>query len=112
MHTGSNDGSYKYRKFLKASSYSLIFINEKNPFIDQQLSKMQGKFEINWNYYSTDPKKFIYAKNSIRRKTLQHLKLSLHINLIMFFAIIKDLFNHLENIFGNSHSKKYIIKKF
>lgn len=33
-------------------------------------------------------------------------------NLIIFFTIIEDLFNYLEDIFNNSYQKKYIIEKF
>ena len=33
-------------------------------------------------------------------------------NLITFFATIKNLFNYPEDIFGNPYSKKHIMKKF
>ena len=33
-------------------------------------------------------------------------------NSITCFATIKDLFNHLEDIFGNSHRKKHAMEKF
>ena len=33
-------------------------------------------------------------------------------NSITFSATIKDLVNHLKDIFGNSHRKEHIIKKF
>ena len=33
-------------------------------------------------------------------------------NLITFFAIIKELFNYLKDIFSNSHRKKHAIEKF
>lgn len=43
---------------------------------------------------------------------MQQVKSYLHINLIIFFTIIKDLFNHLENIFINFYQKNYTIKNF
>lgn len=43
---------------------------------------------------------------------MQQVKSYLHINLIIFFTIIKDLFNYLENIFINFYQKNYTIKNF
>ena len=73
---------------------------------------MQGKFEINWGHYSTERSKLIYAENKVGGKALQHLELCLRLNSITPFAIIKDLFNHLEDIFGNSYWKEHAIEKF
>ena len=53
-HTGSDDGSFGSGKLTKALPDPPIFTDGKNPSIDQWLSKMQGKFEINWDHYSTD----------------------------------------------------------
>ena len=50
-HTGSDDGSLKSGKLTKTLSDLPIFTDRKNPSIDQWLSKMQGKFEINLDYY-------------------------------------------------------------
>ena len=63
---------------------------------------MERKFEINWDEYLTNRNKLIYAKNKVRVKALQHLKLCPRINSITIFATIKDLFNYLEDIFDNS----------
>ena len=60
---------------------------------------MQGKFEINWDHYPTNQSKLIYAENRVGGKALQHLEYYLHMNLITFFATIKVLFNHSEDIF-------------
>ena len=76
------------------------------------MSKMQSKFEINYNHYQTDQNKLIYAENRVGGKVLQYLKPCLHVNSITLFAIIKNLFNHLEDIFGNSHQKKHATEKF
>lgn len=76
------------------------------------MSKIQGKFEINYDHYLTDKSKLIYVENRIRKKVLQHLEPYLRLNLITFFTIIENLFNHLKNIFGNSHEKKHAIEKF
>ena len=103
MHTGSDNGFLRSGKLTKALFDLLIFTNGKNTSINQWLSKMQNRFEINWDYYPTDQSKLIYAKNRVGRKTLQHLEPCLHINLITLFAIIEDLFNHLKDIFGNPH---------
>ena len=73
---------------------------------------MRGKFEINWDHYPTDRSKLIYAENRVRGKTLQHLEPCLRLNSITPFATIEDLFNHLEDIFGNPHRKKHDIEKF
>ena len=73
---------------------------------------MRGKFEINWDHYPTDQSKLIYAENRVGEKVLQHLELYLHVNSITSFATIEDLFNHLEDIFGNSHQKKHAMEKF
>ena len=73
--------------------------------------KIQGKFEINWDYYLTDQSKLIYAENRVGGKTLLHLKPFLRINSIILFAIIENLFNYLEDIFDNPHQKKHTMKK-
>lgn len=73
---------------------------------------MQGKFEINWDYYPSDRSKLIYVENRVGRKALQHLKPCLQLNSIIFFATIKDLFNHLEDIFDNLYWKEHAIEKF
>lgn len=46
------------------------------------------------------------------KKALQYLELCIYINMIIFFATIVDLFNHLKNIFNNPYWKKHAIKKF
>lgn len=64
---------------------------------------MQGKFEINWNYYPTNQSKLIYTKNRVRGKTLQYLKPCHYINSLISFTTIKDLFNSFKDIFNNFH---------
>ena len=54
MHTHSKDGSTGFEKLIKALPDLLIFTDGKDTSIDQWLSKMQGKFEINWDYYPTN----------------------------------------------------------
>ena len=102
-HTGSDDGSFGSGKLTKALPDPPIFTDGKDPSIDQWLSKMRGKFEINWDHYPTDRSKLIYAENRVGGKALQHLEPCLRVNSITFFATIEDLFNHLEDIFGNPH---------
>ena len=46
-YTTSKDGSTGFRKVTKTLPDLPIFMNRKNPSIDQWLSKMQGKFQIN-----------------------------------------------------------------
>ena len=48
----------------------------------------------------------------MREKSLQHLKLYLYLDSITLFAIIKDFFNHLEDIFINLYSKNHTIENF
>lgn len=67
---------------------------------------------MNLDHYLIDQSKLIYAENRVRRKVLQHLDLCLYVNLITFFSTIKDLFNHLKDIFGNFYPKDYTIEKF
>ena len=43
---------------------------------------------------------------------MQHLEPCLRLNSIISFATIEDLFNHLEDIFGNLHWKEYTMEKF
>ena len=102
-HTGSDNGSLGSGNFTKALPDPPIFTDGKDPSMDQWLSKMRGKFEINWDHYLTDRSKLIYAKNRVGGKALQHLEPCLRVNSITPFATIKDLFNHLEDIFGNPH---------
>ena len=111
-HTRSDDGSFGSGKLTKALLDPPIFTDGKDPSIDQWLSKMQGKFEINWDYYPTDQSKLIYAENRVGRKALQHLEPCLCVNSITPFATIEDLFNHLEDIFGNPHRKEHAMEKF
>ena len=90
---------------------SLLFIDEKDLFIDQWFFKMQGKFEINWDHYPSETNKLIYAENKVENKVLQHLKSCLQPNFINFFTTINNFFNYLEDIFGNFHQKKYTREK-
>lgn len=46
-HIRNDDGSFGSGRLIKALSNLPIFINRKNQSINQQLSKMQKKFEIN-----------------------------------------------------------------
>ena len=73
---------------------------------------MQGKFEINWDHYQSERSKLIYAKNWVGGKVLQHLEPCLRLNSITLFTTIDDLFNHLEDIFGNPHRKEQAMEKF
>ena len=73
---------------------------------------MQGKFQINWDHYPIKRSKLIYVENKVGRKALQHLEPCLRLNSTTPFAIIEDLFNYLEDIFGNPHRKEYVMNKF
>lgn len=101
MYTKSDDNFLESGKLTKALPNALISLNRKNLFINQWLSKMQGKFEINYDYYSTDWSQLIYAEYKVGGKALQYLEPCLHINLITFFAIIANLFNYLKDILDN-----------
>ena len=50
-------------KLTKALPDPPLFTNGKDPSIDQWLSKMRGKFEINWDHYPSKRSKLIYAEN-------------------------------------------------
>ena len=99
-------------KLTKALPDPSIFTDRKNPSIDQWLSKMRGKFEINWDHYPTDRCKLIYGENRVGGKVLQRLEPCLRLNSITPFATIEDLFNHLEDIFGSSHWKEHTMENF
>ena len=47
MHIRSDDSSFGFEELTEALPNYLIFTNGRNLFIDQLLSKIQGKFEIN-----------------------------------------------------------------
>ena len=50
-------------KLTKALPDPPLFTDRKDPSINQWLSKMQGKFEINWDHYPSERSKLIYAEN-------------------------------------------------
>ncbi len=50
-------------KLTKALPDPPLFTDGKDPSIDQWLSKMRGKFEINWDHYPFERSKLIYAEN-------------------------------------------------
>ncbi len=87
----------------KALSDPPPFTDGKDPSIDQWLSKMRGKFEINWDYYLSERCKLIYAEHRVGGKALQYLEPCFRLNSITPFTTIDDLFNHLEDIFGKLH---------
>ena len=93
-------------KLIKALPNPLLFTDGKDLFIDQWLSKMRGKFKINWDHYPSERSKLIYVENRVRGKALQYLKPCLRLNSITSFTTIDDLFNHLEDIFGNPYQKE------
>ena len=112
MYTHSKNSSTGFEKLTKTLPDPHIIIDGKNLSIDQWLFKMQSKFEINLDHYPTNRSKLIYVENKLREKVLEYLETSLQSNLITLFATIKDLFNYLEDIFGNFHWKVYTIEKF
>ena len=73
---------------------------------------MRGKFEMNWDHYPTERSKLIYIENRVGGKALQYLEPCLRLNLITHFATLKDLFNHLKDIFGNPYRKEHAMVKF
>ena len=73
---------------------------------------MRGKFEINWDHYPSERSKLIYAENRVEEKALQHFEPCLRLNSITPFTTIDDLFNHLEDIFGDPHRKEQAMEKF
>ena len=99
-------------KLTKALLDPPLFTDGKDLSIDQWLSKMRGKFEINWDHYPLERSKLIYAENRVGGKVLQHLESCLRLNSIISFTTIDDLFNYLEDIFGNPHRKEHVIEKF
>ena len=58
-----DDGSLGSGNLTKALPNPFIFIDKKDLSIDQWLSKMQGKFEINQDHQPTNQNKFIYTEN-------------------------------------------------
>ena len=76
------------------------------------MSRIQSKFEINWDHYPLERSKLIYVENRVGGKVLQHLEPCLQLNSITFFSTINNLFNHFEDIFGNPHQKKHAMEKF
>ena len=94
---------YTLGKLIKILLGPLLFTDRKDPSIGQWLLKMQGKYKINWDYYQSKRSKLIYLENQVGGKALQHLELCLQLNSITLFTTINNLFNHLKNIFGNSH---------
>ena len=99
-------------KLTKALLDPPLYTDGKNPSINQWLSKMQGKFEINWDHYPLKRSKLIYIENRVGGKVLQHLKPYFRLNSITFFTTINDLFNYLKDIFGNPYRKEQVMKKF
>ena len=73
---------------------------------------MQGKCKINWDHYLLERSKLIYIENRVRGKALKHLEPCLRLNFITFFTTNNNLFNHLEDIFGNPVWKKNTVQKF
>ena len=100
------------RKLTKALPDPPLFTDGKDPSINQWLSKMRGKFEINWDHYPSERSKLIYAENRVGGKALQHLEPRLRLNSVTPFTTIDDLFNHLEDIFGDPHRKEHAMEKF
>ena len=80
LYTGSENGSNRNGKLTKALPDPPIFTNGKDLSIDQRLSKMRGKFEINRNHYPTERSKLIYAESKVREKALQYLEPCLRLN--------------------------------
>lgn len=89
-----------------------IFTNGKDPTIDQWLFKMRGKFEANCDQYPSESSKLIYTEKRLGDKALQHLEAYLQSNSLESFHTVEDLFNHLQNVFGDPHRKENAIKSF
>ncbi len=50
-------------KLTKTLPDPLLFTDRKDPSIDQWLSEMRGKFEINWDHYLSERSKLSYIEN-------------------------------------------------
>lgn len=61
--------SFSVDKLTKALPDPTLFTNWKDLSINQWLSKIQGKFKINWDYYLSARGKLIYVKTKIEGKT-------------------------------------------
>lgn len=70
MHSGCNDNFFRSEKLTKTLPDPLIFTIGKILSINQQLSKIQSKFDINKDYYLTNQNKLIYEENKVRKKAL------------------------------------------
>ena len=108
----TEDGFTRSDKFTMALLDLPIFIEGKDLSIDQCLSKMKDKFEINSDHYPTYWNKLMNVEKRVREIALQYLQSGLCVNSITFFTIFEDLFNHLEDIFGNIYNKKYVMEMF
>ena len=60
-------------KLTKALPDPPLFTDGKDPSIDQWLSKMRGKFEINWDHYPLERSKLIYAVMILSLITAYHI---------------------------------------
>lgn len=89
-------------KLTKALLDFFIFPDGKNSSIDQKLSKLRDKFEINHNYYLLRKRELEYIENRVKRKAL-YLQLYLQFNVITSFTTINNLFNHFKDLFSNFH---------
>ena len=74
IHIGSENRSTGNGKLTKALPEPAIFTDRKDPFIKMWLSKMQGKFEINWDHYPIEKSQLIYVENKVKGKIWQHLE--------------------------------------
>lgn len=105
---------YTATKFSLKKSFLnlLIFTDEKNPTIEQWLSKMQSKFKFNQKHYLDNDTQICYIKNHCRSKTLEHLQPYLRADSWILFETVDDLFTKVEKVYNNSNCKEHAIKKF
>ena len=73
---------------------------------------MQSKLELNQEPYPDNDTQICYAKNRYRSKALEHLQPYFHIDSLIPFKTVDNLFTKLEEVYDNPHYKKYAMEKF
>ncbi len=94
----------------KKLSDSSVFIDEKDPTIDDWLSVMRNKLEENADWFSIDVQQKTYVRIKIEDDAMKHLISRFFKNSIKSYIISKKIFENLYQIFDDSNRRINVLK--
>ena len=80
--------------------------------IEEQLIKIRNKLRANKDYYSTKEVKLAYSETRIEGTAAKYIRPRIDPESLAAFAIVKELFDYLKNIYGDSYRRQIVLAEY